>query len=461
MGKLAEIIAHPEELWPLVQMYQRAAAAKRLPQDETWRWCYGALNRTSRSFALVIQQLPPELKDAVCVFYLVLRALDTVEDDMSIPVAEKVPVLRTFHERVGDRGFTMEAGMKAHEKDLMANYAHVADAFLSLDKGLQRVIADITRRMGNGMADYIEISSVDTVADWDQYCFYVAGLVGIGLSQLFAESELESSEFADMEDLANQMGLFLQKTNIIRDYLEDIMEEPAPRMFWPKEIWGKYATELAAFKEPENLDAGLQCLNHMITSALSHVEACFEYMIKLRNPAVFAFCAIPQVMAMGTLALCYNNPGVFKGVVKMRRGQTASLVVGMNGMQSMYTSYNEFAGEIYAKCQGAGASKMDKAVRATTLQQVEKIQDICTKGLARYSRSLASVGVEPPLEMPIRFGVLFMFGGYFAYAWQLGGLRESMGVTAPGDWHVDMFQKIFSIFTLIFALFIFVTGRRV
>ena len=32
-----------------------------------------------------------------------------------------------------------------------------------------------------------------------------------------------------MEDLANHMGLFLQKTNIIRDYLEDINEEPAPR----------------------------------------------------------------------------------------------------------------------------------------------------------------------------------------------------------------------------------------
>jgi farnesyl-diphosphate farnesyltransferase len=53
------------------------------------------------------------------------------------------------------------------------------------------------------------------------------------------------------------MGLFLQKTNIIRDYLEvrqcpcrvnlpvssaapqDIMEEPAPRMFWPKAVWSK------------------------------------------------------------------------------------------------------------------------------------------------------------------------------------------------------------------------------
>ena len=49
------------------------------------------------------------------------------------------------------------------------------------------------------------------------------------LLQLFASSQLESKEFFEMEDLANHMGLFLQKTNIIRDYLEDINEEPAPR----------------------------------------------------------------------------------------------------------------------------------------------------------------------------------------------------------------------------------------
>ena len=75
------------------------------------------LNNVSRSFAIVIQQLGPELRDAarsrrrpratarahapstsvswappplslqVCIFYLVLRALDTVEDDMSIDKA--------------------------------------------------------------------------------------------------------------------------------------------------------------------------------------------------------------------------------------------------------------------------------------------------------------------------------------------------------------------------------------
>ncbi len=46
---------------------------------------------------MVIQQLPVRLRDAVCVFYLVLRALDTVEDDMSILPKVKVPMLRSFH----------------------------------------------------------------------------------------------------------------------------------------------------------------------------------------------------------------------------------------------------------------------------------------------------------------------------------------------------------------------------
>ena len=112
-----------------------------------------------------------------------------------------------------------------------------------------------------------------------RYCHYVAGLVGIGLSQLFAACELEDRKFASMDELANDMGLFLQKTNIIRDYLEDIEEEPAPRMFWPKEIWGLYGEKLDDFKEPENRAEALQCLNHMITNALSHATESLEYVV--------------------------------------------------------------------------------------------------------------------------------------------------------------------------------------
>ena len=133
----------------------------------------------------------------------------------------------------------------------------------------------------------------------------MAGLVGIGLSNLFAGSGLESKTFAAQAELSNEMGLFLQKTNIIRDYLEDINEEPAPRMFWPRDVWGKYASALAAFKEPECGVAAVGCLNELINNALSHVPKALDYMEKLRNPQIFRFCAIPQVMAIGTLMLWY------------------------------------------------------------------------------------------------------------------------------------------------------------
>lgn len=66
-----------------------------------------------------------------------------------------------------------------------------------------------------------------------QYCHYVAGLVGIGLSRLFSASELEDPLVGEDVERANSMGLFLQKTNIIRDYLEDQREG---REFWPQEV---------------------------------------------------------------------------------------------------------------------------------------------------------------------------------------------------------------------------------
>jgi farnesyl-diphosphate farnesyltransferase len=50
----------------------------------------------------------------VCIFYLVLRALDTVEDDMSIPVAQKVGMLKEFHTHLLDSEWCF---MESSEKD--------------------------------------------------------------------------------------------------------------------------------------------------------------------------------------------------------------------------------------------------------------------------------------------------------------------------------------------------------
>ena len=47
--------------------------------------------------------------------YLVLRALDTVEDDMSIPDDIKCPELESFHEKIYDPEYTYPCGEKHYK----------------------------------------------------------------------------------------------------------------------------------------------------------------------------------------------------------------------------------------------------------------------------------------------------------------------------------------------------------
>ena len=149
------------------------------------------------------------------------------------------------------------------------------------------------------------------------------------------------------------------------DYLEDLVEG---RAFWPKSVWkvnGRggdprlghssdhtsplprlriqlYAPsgqlgELRALVDSGSASGGdraLACLNHLVADALTLVPACLSYLAALKNHGdVFRFCAIPQVMAIATLAKVVNNRDVFTGVVKIRKGKALVLLTGSNDLQ--------------------------------------------------------------------------------------------------------------------------------
>lgn len=322
-----------------------------MPKDENLRYCYEVLIRVSRSFAAVICELPKELRDPICLFYLVLRALDTVEDDTKFDKVRKVPLLKSFHEYLEDETFKLTDCGEKDYKDLLLNWHKVAAAYKQLDDKYKVVIKDITQRMGEGMAEYIDVKNVDTIRDYNRYCYYVAGLVGLGLSEMFVQygetKELRDPSVADIEQtISNQMGLFLQKTNIIRDYHEDIVED---RIFWPKEVWSKYATTLEDFAKEENIPKGVHCLNELITDALDLMPACVKYMSLLKDREIFNFCAIPQVMAIATMAEIYNNPDVFRKNVKIRKGMAAQLILQTKSVADVERTFFYFADKIEKK----------------------------------------------------------------------------------------------------------------
>ena len=344
----------------------------------------------------------------------------------------------------------------------MLEYQLVTDAFLSLREEYRVVIEDITRRMGEGMAKFIE-REVETLADFDEYCHYVAGLVGVGLSKLFVASGLESEgsfRRADTDRLANSMGLFLQKTNIIRDYLEDITEEPAPRMFWPREVWGKHAASLDEFREPGNREAAVRCMNELINNALTHIPDCVEYMSRIADASCFRFCAIPQIMAIGTLALCYDNGGVFEGVVKMRRGETARHMVRTRGMNDMLVAFSDYAADLAGRVR---ASQHGDEVAERTLREIEAAEaSFRGAGMDRRRRRGALFDEDPEsIPIAVRVMLFLLFLGYAAYAFSLGGLRASLGVdggyTSPGD----LLQKLLALLMLAGVSFVVIRGKRI
>src|SRR5579863_9847548 len=106
-------------------------------------FCYAVLNKVSRSFAVVIQQLPEKLKDPVCVFYLVLRGLDSIEDDMDYAAAKRLPLLRSFHEKLHDPQWHIKDVGDSHDyRVLLENFDRVIRTFQLLEEEYRHVIAD-------------------------------------------------------------------------------------------------------------------------------------------------------------------------------------------------------------------------------------------------------------------------------------------------------------------------------
>ncbi|KAF9169541.1 bifunctional farnesyl-diphosphate farnesyltransferase/squalene synthase [Mortierella sp. AD011] len=363
-------LLHPSEVLALVQ-YKLAPKTKYdYSNNKTRERLYHHLNMTSRSFAAVIQDLDDELKDAICLFYLVLRGLDTIEDDMTIDLEIKLPYLKTFHEIIYQKGWNFtENGPNEKDRQLLVEFDTVIDGFLELKPAYQTTIADITKRMGNGMAHYATAGiNVVTNADYDEYCHYVAGLVGLGLSEMFTASGFESPMVAERKDLSNSMGLFLQKTNITRDFLEDLRDN---RRFWPEEIWGKYVDEIKDLTEPENKEKALQCLSHMVVNAMAHIKDVLEYLSMIKNKSCFKFCAIPQVMAIATLNLLHTNYMIYTHEnVKIRKGETVWLMKESTNVDSVAAIFRLYARQINNKSNPLDPHFVDIGIICGEIEQI-------------------------------------------------------------------------------------------
>ena len=278
------------------------------------------LQGVSRTFALTIPQLPAALACPVANAYLLCRIVDTIEDEVSLDAAQK----REFCQRFAD----VVAGT-AEAQDLANDLAPLlSDQTIPAEHELIRVIPrviaithgfDAEQRdalhtcvatMGKGMADFQGQqlkNGLATMKEMDDYCYYVAGVVGEMLTRLFCCYSTEiAARKSELMSLAVSFGQGLQMTNI----LKDLWDDQARDVCWlPREKFEPYGFDLASLA-PNHDNAGFRAgFSELVAIAHGHLKNALDYtlLIPSHETGIREFCLWALGMAVLTLRKINKN----------------------------------------------------------------------------------------------------------------------------------------------------------
>ncbi len=186
------------------------------------------LEKVSRSFAFCIEELKPDLQKHVGLAYLLFRILDTIEDAKWTDTSKQKEAFRSFNLLTDDLSElnTFKELMKCPvapeaEVTLIKESDRFWQDYHSLDSLHKTPLKRALLTMAKGM-EYFACErkhQVQSQNELNTYCYFVAACIGELLTDWFLP---QSSEKTYSESL--HFGLFLQKTNILKDFATDTSE---------------------------------------------------------------------------------------------------------------------------------------------------------------------------------------------------------------------------------------------
>ena len=233
------------------------------------------LKKTSRTFYIPITFLEPKLKKAVASAYLCMRAIDEIEDHESLGSQEKQELLLATSKILKN-----EFDKKQYEKLVEPFKEILPPVSLRLGDWLEicpvelvEKVKESTSEMAEGMAKWVGKNwQVKTKEDLDEYTYYVAGLVGVMLSDLWKwNADIDTDR-----DLAIAYGRGLQAVNILRNKDED---SERGVQFFP-EGWTRA---------------------DMFEYAEGNLAQADEYIKSIDRKSILLFCKLPLALAHKTL----------------------------------------------------------------------------------------------------------------------------------------------------------------
>jgi phytoene synthase len=194
---------------------------------DSYRFCETLARREAANFYHAFRLLPRPQRKAMCALYAFLRVTDDLADQPGSREA-KAAALAAWRKHL-DR---LLEGETEHELD-----AAFCDTVRSY-----RIPSEYLHAVIDGVEMDLDISHYATFEELRKYCYHVASVVGLSCIHIWGFHGEKAIE------LAEQAGIALQLTNILRDLREDAARG---RVYLPREDLDRFGYSEADLKRGE------------------------------------------------------------------------------------------------------------------------------------------------------------------------------------------------------------------
>ena len=205
--------------------------------DEAYAQCEQITWEQARNFAYGIRLLPPDKRRALAAVYAYARRIDDIGDG-DLPAGEKTAQLEAARQQVR----ALVARVKGDTAAVLDDSDPVLVALTDVGGRFQVPLEAFEELIDGCLAD-VNQATYETFDDLLWYCRCVAGSIGRLSLGIYGATQPDRQG-----KLADDLGVALQLTNILRDVREDFLNN---RIYLPKEDLDKFGIEFAPFGEPE------------------------------------------------------------------------------------------------------------------------------------------------------------------------------------------------------------------
>jgi farnesyl-diphosphate farnesyltransferase len=325
-------------------MVQMTEITLELPvyQQNAERFCHEILPEVSRTFALSIRFLPGTLGQAVLVGYLLCRIADTIEDDPVASIETKTALLDQFMECFDSPLIANNypklvrdlEGEPAHMR-LVQNTDLVFAFYRSLPSPTRRHVFHWVNEMVQGMKKFVNLHRhgirIQTLEEYKEYCYYVAGTVGYLLTDLWQEHSpyVDSDRYQILLKRCAAFGEALQTVNILKDIAWDAEHENS--IYIPQQALIEQGSSHQTLLSPQHLQQNHAAIKDLVQLAWEDLDEAQEYLLSVPRLAIpiRMFCVLPLLFAYATLRDVTQTTNMLKsgGNVKISRAEVKSLML--------------------------------------------------------------------------------------------------------------------------------------